>query len=126
MKTCDLFKAMGDETRLRILVVLSEEELCVSALEKILNLNQSNVSRHLAKLLGAELVMSRRSAQHIHYRLHSDLSSVRPDLYRLLLNLKIHPEFEADLAALELYHESSRTPEAVEGRETAFFEDDLI
>lgn len=126
MKTCDLFKAMGDETRLRILVVLSEEELCVSALEKILNLNQSNVSRHLAKLLGVELVMSRRSAQHIHYRLHCDLSSARPDLYRLLLNLKIHPEFEADLAALQLYHGSSPAPEAATGQSPAFSEDDLI
>ena len=51
----ELFKAFSDETRLRILVLLTERELCVCELVAILEMPQGKVSRHLAHLRHANL-----------------------------------------------------------------------
>ncbi|HEX9779019.1 MAG TPA: metalloregulator ArsR/SmtB family transcription factor, partial [Geopsychrobacteraceae bacterium] len=57
--TTRLFKALSDETRLRILALLQAGELCVCDLMAILDLPQSTVSRHLAYLRNAGLVDDR-------------------------------------------------------------------
>ncbi len=126
MKPCDLFKAMADETRLRILVMLTEHELCVNELEKILKLSQSNVSRHLSKLQSVHLVTSRRAAQHIYYRLDKHLAENWSPLEFLLLSLKKHPEFEMDFAALEAHQESGSPLDYGARKVSLFSEDDLI
>ena len=61
-------KAAADESRLRILCLLWEaEDLCSCEIERILELKQSNASRHLYRLRTAGLVTSYRSAQWTHY-----------------------------------------------------------
>ncbi len=50
MTIVNMFKALSDENRLRIMSLLIREELCVCEIEVILELSQSNVSRHLNKL----------------------------------------------------------------------------
>ena len=67
----DLFKALGDATRLRILRLLDEAELHVNELVEILELPQPTVSRHLAVLLRAGVVNRRRDGQWTFYSLHS-------------------------------------------------------
>jgi len=69
-----LFKALGDETRLRIVALLSHGELCVCHLEKALSISQPNASRHLAILRSAGVVEHRRNGNWVYYRLaaHSD------------------------------------------------------
>ncbi len=64
-----LFKALGDETRLRIVALLSHGELCVCHLEDALNLAQPNVSRHLGILRQAGVVEHRREGSWVYYRL---------------------------------------------------------
>jgi ArsR family transcriptional regulator len=64
-----LFKALGDETRLRIVALLSHDELCVCHLQGALRLPQPHVSRHLATLRSAGIVESRREGSWIYYRL---------------------------------------------------------
>jgi ArsR family transcriptional regulator len=64
-----LCKAMGDETRLRIVALLAHGELCVCHLEQALELSQPNVSKHLGILRNAGVVGSRRQASWIYYRL---------------------------------------------------------
>src|SRR5215468_7381621 len=64
-----LFRALGDETRLRIVALLSHGELCVCHLEEALRLSQPHVSRHLAILRGAGVVERRRDGSWIHYKL---------------------------------------------------------
>jgi len=54
------FKALADETRLKIFALLTKQELCVCEIEDILGLGQSLVSNHLAVLRQAGLVRSRR------------------------------------------------------------------
>lgn len=67
--TANIFKALGDETRLRILALLTNCELCVCDLMATLDLPQSTVSRHLAKLKSIGLVRGRRNGAWMHYRL---------------------------------------------------------
>ena len=63
-----IFKALADLNRLRILNILARRELCVCEIEVILNLSQTNVSRHLAKLREAELIEAYKDAQWVHYK----------------------------------------------------------
>jgi ArsR family transcriptional regulator len=64
-----LFKALGDETRLRIVALLSHGELCVCHVEEALGLSQPNVSRHLSILRSAGVVEDRRDGNWVYYRL---------------------------------------------------------
>lgn len=64
----DIFKALADENRLRILHILMNYSLCVCELETVLEMNQSNVSRHLAKLKSVGLIAASKDAQWIHYQ----------------------------------------------------------
>jgi len=65
----DLFKALGDRTRLRILALLAADEVCVCNIHESLNLPQPTVSRHLAYLRKSGLVHTRRDGVWMHYRL---------------------------------------------------------
>lgn len=66
----ELFRALADPTRLRALLLLQAEgELCVCDLTHALKLSQPKISRHLANLRAAGLVVDRRDGQWIHYRI---------------------------------------------------------
>ena len=67
-----MLKAMGNEKRLEILYNLSEQELNVGELEKIVGLSQSALSQHLAVLRAENIVKTRRVAQTIFYSIRSD------------------------------------------------------
>ena len=62
-----IFKALSDPTRLRLLSLLSEGEVCVCFLSQVMKLVQPKVSRHLAYLKRAGLVTSRREGKWMHY-----------------------------------------------------------
>jgi ArsR family transcriptional regulator len=64
-----LFRALGDETRLRIVALLSHGELCVCHLETALDLSQPNVSRQLGILRAAGVVDARRDGSWMYYSL---------------------------------------------------------
>ena len=65
----DLFKVFGDSTRIKILFVLFESELCVCDLSEKLNMTQSAVSHQLKVLKQNKLVKSRRDGKSIIYAL---------------------------------------------------------
>jgi ArsR family transcriptional regulator len=64
-----VFRALGDETRVRIVALLSHGELCVCHLEAGLALPQPTISRQLGVLRAAGLVEHRRAGSWMHYRL---------------------------------------------------------
>ena len=64
-----LFKALADETRLRILGLLLTGEVCVCHIHESLRISQPKASRHLAYLRRAGLVDTRRDGLWVHYRL---------------------------------------------------------
>jgi len=65
----DIFRALGDPTRVRILDALSHGELCVCDLAAVLSLTQSAVSHQLRVLRGLRLVRARRSGRMVFYAL---------------------------------------------------------
>lgn len=67
----NLFRALADPTRLLLLVGLLETERTVGELVALVQKPQSTVSRHLGVLRQADLVRTRRDAQHVVYRLAS-------------------------------------------------------
>ena len=68
----DLFKVFADSTRIRILFVLFESEVCVCDLAKVLNMTQSAVSHQLRILKQNKLVKNRREGKSIFYSLADD------------------------------------------------------
>jgi ArsR family transcriptional regulator len=70
-----LFKALADKTRLRILALLGNNEVCVCHLHDSLGLPQPTVSRHLAYLRRAGLVDTRRDGVWMHYQVARALDS---------------------------------------------------
>lgn len=62
-----MFQQLSNETRMRIVALLMQNELCVCGLEEILNVRQVNISKHLGKLKEANIVDSRREKQRIFY-----------------------------------------------------------
>ena len=68
----ELFKVFGDSTRIRILFVLFEAEVCVCDLAAALNMTQSAISHQLKILKQSRLVKSRRDGKSIYYSLADD------------------------------------------------------
>jgi ArsR family transcriptional regulator len=91
------FRALADETRLQMLALIAKHgELCVCDFIGGLGITQSKASRHLRYLANAGLLLDRREAVWVHYRLRTDLS---PSIKRLIDTLPdlIDPERFADL-----------------------------
>src|ERR1700733_8315095 len=63
------FQALGDNTRLRLLNLMGEQEVCVCYFVEILGAPQPKISRHLAYLRGAGIVAARREGKWMHYRI---------------------------------------------------------
>jgi ArsR family transcriptional regulator, arsenate/arsenite/antimonite-responsive transcriptional repressor len=68
-ETSRLFRALGDETRLRIVALLAHGELCVCHVHEALGISQPNASQQLAVLRAAGVVTSRRAGGWVYYRL---------------------------------------------------------
>lgn len=72
-----LFKALGDDTRLRIVALLAHGELCVCHLQEALRLTQPTASRHMAVLRSAGVVEARRQGSWVYYRLATQEDDIR-------------------------------------------------
>jgi len=70
-KLVTIVKALSDETRLRVIKLLEEREICVCELMQVLEMSQPRVSRHLAVLKNAGLVDDRREGKWVYYSLCS-------------------------------------------------------
>ncbi len=75
-RTVQLYKALSEEMRLRILMLLTHGELCVCDLMAIFNEPQSKISRHLAYLRNSGLVGSKRVGVWMHYFIKEPLDGV--------------------------------------------------
>jgi ArsR family transcriptional regulator len=66
----NIFKALSDETRVRILKLLESGELCICKIMEVLDMKQSRISRHMGILKNAGLVVDRRDGKWVHYSLN--------------------------------------------------------
>ena len=103
-----IFKALADETRLRILaLLLMEEELCVCDIIAALRLPQSTVSRHLAYLRKTGLVNDRRCGLWMYYSIVDSEGVFLGELIQFLkVNLAAFPDTASDRACLESFVKS--------------------
>lgn len=82
--TARVFKALSDETRLRILCLLLDGELCVCDLMAVLQLPQSTVSRHLAYLKNVGWVADRRCGVWMNYSIVDKGTTMQRSLLKSL------------------------------------------
>ena len=96
-----LFRALADRTRLRLLNLMGDDEICVCFFVEGLKINQPKISRHLAYLRRAGVVASRREGKWMHYRVVEPLDEHAARLFREVRAwLREDPEMQRDRARL--------------------------
>jgi ArsR family transcriptional regulator len=105
-----IFKALADENRLRILNLLRNGELCVCDIEAVLKIKQSNVSRHLNKLKTAKIIISEKKSQWVYYQLNDEIFLKYPFISIIIDNeigkISVCKE---DLSLLDKFKKSGRS-----------------
>lgn len=86
-----LHQALSDETRVRLLLVLRVRSFCVCELTELLNLSQTNISKHLSKLRDWGLVQTSRRERFIEYSVVQDDAYLTNVLAVLEQQLDQHP-----------------------------------
>lgn len=105
-----IFKALSDKTRIRILNLLSIRELCVCEIETILDITQSNASRHLNRLKDAKIITDNKKSQWVFYKIDDSFIKKHRLLYQYL-NQKFKEVYECkqDLKKLKVYMDNRFT-----------------
>ena len=97
-----LFRALADRTRLRLLNLIADKEICVCYFVEILRISQPKISRHLAYLRRAGIVAARRQGRWMHYRLVPPHDAIASSILKeTLAHLRQLPGMRGDLAKLE-------------------------
>src|ERR1700704_2116800 len=96
-----LFKALADRTRLRLISLISDSEVCVCFFVAILKVSQPKISRHLAYLRRAGVVATRREGKWMHYRIIEPEDSHAARIFREVRAwLSSHPAMQGDRTRL--------------------------
>jgi len=100
----EIFKVLGDETRLRILAQILKEEMCVCEIEACLDLTQSNASRHLTILKRAGILLSYKKAQWVYYKINGAFINKHALLFEYLSEeVKKLSCYDGDCEKLEIF-----------------------
>ena len=116
-----ILKALSDETRLRILNLLNKYDLCVCELEHLLEINQSNASRHLSKLTNAGLLSYYKSAKYIYYTINDEIVEKHP-FVKEILNIETSQlqKCQKDSERLSNYKEAGYTCDDLKAGKVSF------
>ena len=91
------FSALADRTRLRLLNLMRDGEVCVCFLADTLETNDPKISRHLAYLKRANLVVGRREGKWMHYRINEPIElNAKQVLHQTLDMLGQEPQMQKD------------------------------
>ena len=96
----NLFKVLSDQTRLRVIVLLHKEELCVCELVGVLDESQPKISKSLAKLRDLNLVEDERKEKFVFYKLKKDNELLNDIINKILESIQEHPQLERDINRL--------------------------
>jgi ArsR family transcriptional regulator len=108
----EIFKALGDKNRIRILNLLIRQELCVCEIETVLNMTQSNASRHLNKLKTSGIITSEKESQWVYYKVDNKFIEENSLLYEFIKNMTVeNTQLQRDLERLNRYKNSNFTCE---------------
>src|ERR1041385_9005732 len=102
--TINLLRLLADPTRLRLLLLLEQEELSVAELQQILGMGQSRISSHLAQLKRAGVVADRRVGKNVYYGANHDGQSAKRERVAEITRLLARdlPEGSRDRTSLKL------------------------
>lgn len=104
----DIFKALSEVHRLRILSLLLGGEMCVCEIEASLKMTQSNASRHLAALKKSGILESFKKAQWAYYKMSDRFKLENKALWEYLLyKLKELPTYQTDWDEYQKWKEQS-------------------
>jgi len=92
----NIFKTLSDETRLRIMMLLYQDELCVCEISGILNVPQPTVSKGLSKLRDLNLVVDTRKEKFVYYKLRTDHILLNSILSDILKSIGQYPQLQED------------------------------
>lgn len=110
MDLLQVMKALSDETRIRILNLLKDGEMCVCEIETVLNISQSNASRHLTKLTTAKIVDYYKVNKYVYYKMDQETIKEFPFINEILISHAVKLEqCKEDLRRLKKYRESGLT-----------------
>jgi ArsR family transcriptional regulator len=110
------FLALADRTRLRLLRLIGNDEVCVCFFVEVLQTNQPKISRHLAYLRRAGLVSARREGKWMHYRLTPPTEPHAQRIFEQVMNwLKDDAEMQRDHGRLVSLCCSPRPPLQIQG-----------
>lgn len=84
MELSEIIKGLGDETRLRILNLISRKELCLCIIMEVLGLLQPNASKHISKLKSAGVIECRKVSQWCFFRIDEEFKEKYAELYACL------------------------------------------
>jgi ArsR family transcriptional regulator, arsenate/arsenite/antimonite-responsive transcriptional repressor len=106
------FKALSDETRLKVIKLLEHGELCVCDIMAAFDMSQSKVSFHLGVLKNAGLVKSRKEGKWMHYTIDD------ADYFRRLLTLSVvqgmsEEALKDDRERLDAFIKIKNTPQPI-------------
>lgn len=108
MDLIQVMKALGDETRMRILNLLKDGDLCVCEIEVLLEVNQSNTSRHLNKLTNAQIIEYYKVAKYVYYKLNEDTLKQYPFIREVIETEAIKlKQCRADYERLKKYRKAN-------------------
>src|SRR5437762_148301 len=102
--TINLLRLLADPTRLRLLLLLEQEELSVAELQQILGMGQSRISSHLAQLKRAGVVADRRVGKNVYYGANHHRQRAQQERVAEITRLLAHelPETSRDRTSLKL------------------------
>lgn len=106
-----LFLALADKTRLRLLNLMREDEICVCYFTEVLGESQPKISRHLAYLRNAGIVSARREGKWMHYGIEMPEDSFAGKILQDTLDwLEAQNDMQDDLKKLKMVCCSSDVP----------------
>ena len=95
-KIINIFKVLSDQTRLRILVLLYQEELCVCEFTGVLDIPQPKISKGLSKLRDLNLVFDERREKFVFYSIDRDNDVLMSILTDIVKSMDDYPQLKKD------------------------------
>ncbi|GAU76519.1 metalloregulator ArsR/SmtB family transcription factor [Fusibacter sp. 3D3] len=92
----NIFKLLSDDTRLRMILLLYQQDLCVCEISGILNAPQPRISKNLSKLRDLNLVLDERREKFVFYTLKKDNLLLTQTLKQILDEIELYPQILRD------------------------------
>lgn len=109
----NILKALSDVNRMRVLNLLKDGELCVCEIEYIMEVNQSNLSRHLKNMTQVGLIVPYRKNKYVYYSMNSDFLEENPFVKEIISRFDEEDIFISDSKKLQEYKNSDITCDCI-------------